>query len=462
MLQAKEQDNQSQSSRILVLAWPAILEMLSITAIWTVDTALVGRLGATALSAVGLGGQWLFAALWVFGAIGVGAASMVARHVGAREEAKAGIVAAQAIRLAGLIGVALLGIGWVFGPQLITLLTRDPAVQQAALVYFRTRLVTLPLMLCTGVASASLRGSGNTRVPLLVSTIANGANMVLDYILIFGAFGAPRLEVFGAALASDIAEGLAFITVMMVLFRGRAVIRLTWAEVSRWRSALTASIVRLSLPAAVEEGANNLARMLFVMMITALGTAAYAANTVTVSIESLSFMPGYGFAVASSALVGQAVGARDRHRAMATGWSAMRLALLVMGSMALAFLLIPEAIVRIFTNDQTVVPLAAACLRMAALEQPMIAIEMTLAGALRGAGDTRTPLCSTLAGLWLVRLPLTWLAVFRFGAGISTIWLITAADWAVRSAILVWYYARGRWAKVEYVADAEELQTASP
>lgn len=452
--------SRGQSSKILTLAWPAILEMLSVTAIWTVDTALVGRLGATALSAVGLGGQWLFAALWLFGAVGIGAASLIARHIGAEEYTEANQVATQAMKLAMLTGLLVLGVGWGLAPRLVGLLTRDAAVYGGALTYFRTRLITLPLMLGTMVASGALRASGNTRVPLLVSVTANATNIGLDYLLIFGHLGAPRLGVFGAAVASAVAEATAFLIVLTVLVQGGTLIRLRWSELLRWRTAMLRSVAKLSLPAALEEGANNGAHMLFVLMITALGTTAYAANTVTVSIESLSFMPGHGFAVASSALVGQAIGARRRGEAVSLGWSAMRLALLGMGGLALVFLLAPAAVVRIFTNDPAVVPLAAACLRMAALEQPVIAIQMTLAGALRGAGDTRTPLYSTLLGLWLVRLPLTWLAVYRFGAGISTIWLITASDWTVRSAVLAWHYARGKWARVKPVAANEELTAA--
>lgn len=459
MLRTKRSLSREQNSKILILAWPAILEMLSVTAIWTVDTALVGRLGATALSAVGLGGQWLFAGLWLFGAIGVGAASLVARHVGAKEPTQASQVAVQSVRLAFLVGLVVLAVSWRFSSQLIGLLTRDAAVHGAALTYFRTRLVTLPLMLCTTVSCAVLRGSGNTRVPLMVSVLANATNIVLDYFLIFGSFGAPELGVFGAAIASAIAEGLAFLVTMYLLFQGKTILQFTWRELTRWRAAVIGSVVRLSLPAGLEEGANNGAHMLFVMMITTLGTTSYAANTVTVSIESLSFMPGHGFAIASSALVGQAIGARKRGEAIATGWSATWLALIGMGSLALIFLLVPETVVRIFTNDAAVVPLAAACLRMAALEQPAIAIGMTLSGALRGAGDTRTPLLSTLTGLWLVRLPLTWLAINHFHAGISTVWLITAADWTLRAGILSWYYARGRWAKVDHGMVGEELAT---
>lgn len=461
MLTRSPRQSRGQSARILILAWPAVLEMLSVTAIWTVDTAMVGRLGATALSAVGLGGQWLFAGLWLFGALGIGASSLVARHVGAKEHDQANLVAVQSVKLAFLIGLVVLGFGWRFGPQLISLLTKDPSVHGAALIYFRTRLVTLPLMLGTTVANATLRGSGNTRLPLVVSVSANATNIVLDYILIFGAFGAPRWGVYGAAVASAIAEGTAFVIVMSVIFQGKSLIRFTWRELGRWRSALISSVLRLSLPAALEEGANNGAHMLFTIMITTLGTTAYAANTVAVSIESLSFMPGIGFAVACSSLVGQALGARDKKGAVSLGWNAMRLALLGMGAIALVFILAPEVVVRIFTNDAAVVPLAAACLRMAALEQPFMAIQMTLAGAMRGAGDTRTPLLSTLTGLWLVRLPVTWLAINHFGAGISTIWLITAADWSVRASVLAWLYARGKWAKLQPQTAEAELAVAN-
>lgn len=432
--------------RIWRLAWPSILENILITAIWTVDTAMVGRIGAEALSSVGLGGQFVFTAVWVLGALGIGASSMVARYIGAGDREHADRVAAQAVLLAVIAGLMGTAIGWPLAPRFLSWVTRDAVVHAQGMTYFRTLIVTLPLMICISVGNASLRGAGNTRVPLLVSAVANGSNIILDYVLIFGAWGAPRLGVYGAALASAIAQGLGFVTLMVILFSGRVEIDLTWVRLARWRSSIVKQILRLSLPAALEEGQSNLARMLFVIIISSLGTAAYAANTVAVSIESLSFMPGWGFAVASSALVGQALGAGERDEALATGWEALRLALPVMSLVGVIFALFPGSIVRIFTNDPAVTPLAMACIRVAALEQPAIALEMVLAGSLRGAGDTRTPLGVSLIGNWLIRLPLAWIVVRHLGGGIAAVWLVTAVDWSVRGGLLVWRYAKGKWA----------------
>ncbi|CEO90534.1 MATE family efflux transporter [Syntrophaceticus schinkii] len=193
----------------------------------------------------------------------------------------------------------------------------------------------------------------------------------------------------------------------------------------------------------------NLGRLLGSFMLCRAGRRVpFAAHQVILTAESLSYMPGYGFAVAATSLVGQNLGARKPKRAYQHGMIAARLALMVMGVIALVFLVFPSVIIRIFTSDPQVVGLGALCLRIAAIEQPAIALEMVLAGALRGAGDTRTPAMITTLCTWLLRIPLMYLSIYVFHWGLTAIWIITVIDWVVRASLVIVRFRRGKWQQI--------------
>ncbi|NPV81057.1 MAG: hypothetical protein HPY52_12430 [Firmicutes bacterium] len=160
-------------------------------------------------------------------------------------------------------------------------------------------------------------------------------------------------------------------------------------------------------------------------------------------------MPGYGFAVASGILVGQSLGAGKPDRAMQVGYRSARYSVIVMGSVGLAFLLIPDLIMRAFTNDLQVVHIASICLRIAALEQAAIGITDVFCGSLRGAGDTRTALKITAAGTWLVRMPLTAMVMYIFRLGLPSVWIVMCLVWMVRAVLAIRYFRTGRWWKVK-------------
>ena len=427
------------------LAWPAIAEMVLHTCVWTVDTAMVGRLGAEALSAVGLGGNVYSTCAWIFAAIGVGVQAMVARAVGAEDAEEAGFSAGQGL-LAGFVLGALLAVCTVVAaPWVYRLAGFARDVSGPGSDYMRIvgagALFFIPLQ----VGSAILRGSGDTRTPLYITMVMNSLNLVGDYVLIFGVLGFPALGVQGAAIATFAAHVIGGILTFRAVFRKNGAVHLRARHVLRIDGPTLRSLIRLGLPAAAEEGLMNGSRVVSSFIIAGLGTAAFAANQVTVAAESLSFMPGYGFAVAAGILVGHNLGAGKAGRAVQVGYRALRHSLAVMGSVAVAFFLAPRLIIGVFTSDPAVVQVASVCLRIAAFEQVFIGMTDTLCGSLRGAGDTRTALVITAAGTWLVRMPLVILAIYVFRLGLPAVWVVTCIDWAVRSALAARHFRAGRW-----------------
>ncbi len=435
--------------KILSLAWPAVCEMMLYMLLDFVDVAFVGRLGAQSLAAVGLGAQIYFSILFIFCALSAGATALIARAVGAKDPERAGKTAGHALSLAVLIGIAVTVSVYLFTDVVVGLFRFEAGVRQLAAVYIKTTGSVAAFGMVLFISNGIFRGAGLTKIPFYIAALTNVVNIAGDYVLIFGKCGFPALGVRGAAIATASAQVTGCVVMVVLLISGATMVRVRPGYFFRFRDReLTGVILKLSAPAGIEEAVMNLGRLVGSFMLAGLGTVPFATHQVILTAESLSYMPGYGFAVAATSLVGQNLGARKPKRAYQHGMIAARLALMVMGVIALVFLVFPSVIIRIFTSDPQVVGLGALCLRIAAIEQPAIALELVLAGALRGAGDTRTPAMITTLCTWLLRIPLMYLSIYVFHWGLTAIWIITVIDWVVRASLVIIQFRRGKWQQI--------------
>jgi Na+-driven multidrug efflux pump len=170
---------------------------------------------------------------------------------------------------------------------------------------------------------------------------------------------------------------------------------------------------------------------------------------VGLAIEAISFMPGYGIAVAAATMVGQNLGAGRPDEAKLSAYEANRLAVILMASMALLFFFFPYALLRAFTNDLEVIRYGILYMKIVAFAQVPLAVTMVLTGSLRGAGDTGFIMFATIAGMWLVRIPLTALLATAFHAPIRMVWSVMILDWLVRMSLLLWRYRKQRWERLD-------------
>ncbi len=428
-----------QRALILRLAWPAILEMVLHMFVWIVDTAMVGRLGAAALSAVGLGGQVCWTVMWFIGSMSTGITVTVAQSLGAQQPRTAARQATTglALSLAGSLVVMALLIPcapWVFRAA-----RAEPPVPELGIAYMRILTLAAPFMLFMMAGNAILRAGGDTRTPLLVTALTNALNVVGDYVLIFGKLGLPALGVEGAAWAAFGGHVVGAAVLASVLQGGRV------AQVINLRArpsmAHARDLLRLSLPAGLEGLLMDGARTVSMFLIARLGTVPFAAHQVTAAAESLSFMPGHGFAVAATVLMGQYQGAGEQELGRRATWQAAALAAGIMAAIASSFLLFPTALVSMFTPDRAVVTIAARCLRIAGLMQPLIGVLGVLSGSLRGAGDTRTPMLISSVVSWAVRLPLVYLVVMTHPT-LTAVWWAILCQEVARAAATTWVFVR--------------------
>jgi putative MATE family efflux protein len=445
-----ELTREALNRNIIRLAVPAVLENMLVTMVFFADGLLVGWMrDPVALAAVSMGAQFGWIANSLFAAIAISATAMVARRWGRRDYEGAQQVAGQAIVMALLVAVLVIALGMVAADEAMALMGLEPEVARQGALYMRLILSTSFLAFPLTVINGILRGSGDTRTPMWITAVMNVFNVVAAYGLIFGPGLLPAWGVAGAGVATALARALGGGLAFGVILGGRSTIRVSLRQVWPLNRELLGQMLRLSGPAAVDAVVLRSGSLLFQRIIAALGTVALAAHRIAVNVESLSFMPGWGMSVATSTLVGQSLGARKPELAEASVRRGLALSGALMSGLGVLFLLFGRPIASLFGSTPEVLNLAGVAVQIAALEQPALAAQFVLAGSLKGAGDTRSPLYVSLVGVTLFRVPVVYLLAIGLGWGLAGVWLGTAIDWAARAATSYALYRRGRWKQVE-------------
>ncbi len=437
---------------VLRQSWPLVLQNLARTFMFFVDTLMIGRVGRDAMAAMGVVGPVSHTLLSVLTALSVGAIATVARAWGERDRSRQEEAAATAAALAILAGLPLAARGVLLLPEAARLLPVEgsPGVGPMAAAFLRFEGASL-LFLCLDLAASGiLRGAGATRVTMAAGIAANLLNVLLNWVFIYGNWGAPRMGVAGAGLATAASMSFQGLVTFGFLWTRASPIRLRVSTIRAVTGASLGRLLRITVPAAVEPLLLQAGFLVYTRVITALGAPAVAAHRVALAVESLTFMGGYGFVMAGSALVGQGLGEGRPDKAEAALRTCARLSTYTMSAAGVAFLLFAPAMVSIFVPEpeRDVAALAAACLAIAGIEQPFMALAMTLAGGLRGAGDTRSPVAVGVVGVWLVRVPVAWALAFPLGLGLYGIWITMIVDWSVRAAVFSAIVRRARWKTV--------------
>jgi putative MATE family efflux protein len=429
------------------LAWPSIVTFALQSLVGLVDLVFVSQLGSDEVAGVGLGYQLQFASLSLIAAVATGTVALVARATGAGNPRSSERVLRASLLLAFVLGLALTCVA-PLTETFVALFGLDPPVVSIGASYLRILLYgAVPLSLGITFASA-LRGAGDVRTPLLVGVAMNVVNVVADYALIFGKLGAPALGSDGSALASVLAFTLAAGFYAALWLRGSL-------QIPRTRKRepidfdLCRRIARVGIPTALEQLAFNSGLFLFVGVFSSFGTDAVSGYFIGVRVISFALIPGMGFQIAASTLVGQHLGAGDPEQAARSGWRATGGAALAMSTLGLAIALFVDSVVGWFgvVSGETA-RLAGTFLLIVCAAQPLMALEFGVGGSLRGAGDTRFPLVATLMGLFVFRLGGALLVIHAFGGSVTSAWMCVLADYAVKGALLANRFRRGRWKSV--------------
>ena len=440
--------------QVLRLAWPSILENLTVIMISFIDAAMIGVLGPAATAAVGVNASpsWLLGG--IVQSLGVGGTALVARLVGAGDRKEAGRVSGLVLRLAVMLSLFLTVLMLFGAPAVPVIMGADPSIRDEAVAYMRFLALGFPLHYTGIVAGALLRGAGDTKTPMTAGLLSNGLNVALNFLLIYEprmidlfGFSFPMwgagMGVRGAAAASALATGLSGAFLLLSLGRKSSVLRVQW-RVS-WDGSTVKRVLRVAYPAALERAAINLGQMMFARMVASAGVAAFAAHNQSIQVESMGYMPAFGFSVAATALVGQGLGAGKPEDAKECGSRAIVLCLLLLTGIGVILFIFAPFLISLLTPDAEVRRIGAMLIRICAFEQPFNAMTIVASGALRGAGDTKVPFYYGLVSMWGVRLVLAWLLGMVLGFGVAGFWWAMVADLGVRSLLLMRRFRQGKW-----------------
>jgi multidrug resistance protein, MATE family len=408
--------------RVLAMALPIIGENLLQTSVGAVDTLMVARLGKESVAGVGTAAELVFFIISILMALEVGATVLIAQAFGARDLGAVKRLARQAIVWGVAISIPVSIGGYVVAGPVIRLFGTEPDVAAHATTYLQITAATSVALLLTFVSGAIFRGVGDSRTPLYASVFANALHVAAAYVLIFGHLGLPELGVAGSAWSAAIARGVSAAIMLGLLIRGRRTVSIRGREGWLPRMETARKLFKLGLPASVEQALTSFGFTSMLAVVAILGTSALAAQQIGFTALSIAFMPGFGFAMAATALVGQSVGARDLKAAGEAARIAQRWAVIWMAIGGVIYFIFARPVMNVFTDDRAVVGAGVNALHAISLSLPFWAIWSVNAGALRGLGDTRTPLVMSVVTVWSA-VGLAYLAVTVLDGGLGTVWL---------------------------------------
>ncbi|WP_406695385.1 MATE family efflux transporter [Singulisphaera sp. Ch08] len=375
----------------------------------------------------------------------------MARLIGQGKRAEAARICQQSITLALVVGTATFAIGWLTAPTIVWALNLTGLAATNATLFLKIVLTITPLLACTTVGVACLRGAGDTRTGMWVMILVNAINVVLSWSLLQGFGPFPKLGFAGIALGTAIGEGVGGLVVLGLLIRGRSGMSLDWRGILPvWHEIRR--ILRISVPAAGESLTNVMSQLWFLSLINLLGATATAAHGVAIRCEAIAFLTITAFAVAASTLTGQYLGAGRPDLASRAAQTAWWLGVAVLSALGVLIYGLAGPMFFIFTGGRQpeVAALGVPVLRVVAFAMPALATINVLNGALRGAGDTRWPWVFVVVGYLFVRIPLTYLlttpeASGGLGWGLYGAWVAMLADLCVRATLVAARFLHGGW-----------------
>jgi putative MATE family efflux protein len=446
----------SLNRSIVKLAAPALVDNVTASvAMLLIDMIFSRRLGTDGLAGVGVANVCFFVVMAVFMSIGAGAPALVAQATGAGNARQASRYGGQAVLLGVCIGLVFSAALIPFSESLITAIGTTGKAADIATAFLVYLYIALPFSFFVNIGAGVLRGYGDTATPM---GVVGGMNILAAAAVALAvAPGDPMVAVRNAGLVMVGSRVAASGVMAVVLFTHLRGYTIRAADMFGWYRESVKRIVRLSLPVAGEQVLMRIGFLGFNWVVLALGTAAFAAHRIGVSVESLSFMPAFAFQIAATTLAGQAVGAGDYDLARQSTKKLAGIASIIAAVTGTGLWFIAKpVVVGLFEPEPEVARIATLCIRIAAFEQGAFALLNVYSGSLRGAGDTVSPMLVTLIGSVFIRVPLAYVVGIRLRLGLPGIWGAAVLEWWTRTGVVYLLYRLGRWLRLKPHVDIEE------
>lgn len=435
-------ENRKLIKNIFQITLPAVFDLLAQTLIMALDMKMVSSLGPSAISSVGVGTAGMYALIPALIAVATGTTALLSRAYGADNKLDGKKAFAQSFFIAVPLGIILTIIFLLFSEQIINLVGNAKDMNLSdAILYQNMTVIGFPFLGVSIATFYAFRAMGENKIPMIGNTLALVLKIILNFLLVY----LFKWGIFGAALSTTLTRLFsAIFSIYLVFWSKKNWISLELKDL-KFDYFTSKRILKVGIPAAVEQLGLRIGMLIFEMMVISLGNLSYAAHKIALTAESISFNLGFAFSFAASALVGQELGKGSSQKALKDGYICTIIAMIVMSTFGLLFFIIPQFLVSLFTKDKDVIELATMALKIVSICQPFSGASMVLAGALRGAGDTKSVLLITYLGIFLIRIPITYLFLDVLNFGLAGAWIVMTIDLVIRSSLAFYIFRRGKW-----------------
>ncbi|MFW5961613.1 MAG: MATE family efflux transporter [bacterium] len=439
-----------RAKTIFMLALPAMLEMSLNTLVGMADTIMISRfIGKEALAAVGFANQIIFTLIFVFSAFNAGATAMVSRSYGEGNKKRMNKIMNENLTLNIVLGLIITIFTFFFADLILNVYHITAVVKSFGSTYLKYIAIGQVFMFISFASAAALRGAGDTKTPMYITGIANLLNIIGNYILITGFWIFPELGIAGAAISTAFARFVAAALYFFLFISSRGILKLHpgWMRIS---SKIFKPLINLSYAAGIEQLFMQLAFFANGIFISKLDTTAEASFRILLNIESLSFMPAIGIAIAATTIVGKHLGEEEPEESLKSGLTAAVIGSLLGTALAMLYFIFPIFALRIFTTEAAVINYSAPVLKIVALNQALLAYVIIMVGALRGAGDTKGAMYITIIRLWLIFIPISYYLIVVSDYGVAGVWIAEIISFLITALIVTRRFLKMEWAKIKF------------
>lgn len=434
--------------RAFRIAWPSIVETVLMSIISSMDMMMVGVLGTSAIASVGLVTQPRFILLAVIFSLNAGVTAIVARRKGEEDQERANRTMRQALMLCFLMSATLSLLGFLFAENIIRFAGGKADTIQNSVTYFKIICSGLVFNAMSMTINAAQRGVGNSKISMRTNIVANLVNVVFNYLLIGGNFGFPRLEVAGAAIATNIGFLIAFVMSFRSILHQDGFLSIKKNERWRFDKETLGSVFKVSGSALVEQMFFRIGFFLNARIVVELGTIAFAIYQIGMQIINLSFAFGEGLSVAGSALMGQSLGQKRPDLARIYGKSLQRMSFAISSILFVIFILGRNEIIALYDKSPDVLAVGAQIMIIIAFTTHIQTSQIVISGCLRGAGDTKYIASVSMLSTAIIRPLATYLLCFVFGYEVLGAWFALFIDQTIRLTLNYARFHKGKWESI--------------
>ncbi len=440
--------NGSINRAIFMLSIPMILEMVMESLFAIVDIFFVGKVSVNAVATVALTESVIMIIYAIAIGLSMSATAVVARRVGEKQTDKAAEAGMQAIFIAVFVSVFFSIAGILFAKDILRLMGGEPSLIEEGYGYTKIMLGGNITVMLLFLINAIFRGAGDASIAMRVLWIANGLNIILDPIFIFGLGPIPAFGVDGAAIATNTGRGIGVVIQILTLTSARSVIRLAWHHVKvQWE--VIRNLVRISLGGIGQYMIGTLSWLFLVRISAVFGSEVLAGYAIAFRIIMFTILPSWGLANAAATLVGQNLGAQQPLRAEQSVWKCAFYNMIFLAAISFVFGVWAEEFVRMFSSETEVVKYGSLALRIICCGYVFFAYGMVIGQSFNGAGDTRTPTIINFFCFWMFEVPLAWVLSRTFDFGPLGIFLAIAVAVALYAVVSILIFRQGRWKTVQ-------------